>query len=122
MIDDESDYFATDANQWLNPVEKEALKKREEELRALRHASRKDRKITLDFAGRRVIEESNVVDMYDRNDAVVQQVHYGKAKKQDEQEVPSSVEDLRELVNPNMEQIPPQVRKIPVVESVQCLD
>ena len=62
MIDDESDYFSVD-DRWLSKADKEKLGKREEELRAQRHASRKDRKITLDFAGRKVVEvsESNGV-------------------------------------------------------------
>ncbi len=55
VIDDESDYFNAD-DRWLNAADKEKLRKREEELRAQRHASRRDRKVTLDFAGRRVIE------------------------------------------------------------------
>lgn len=64
VLDDESDYFATDSNQWLSPNEREKLRKKEEELRELRHASRKDRKITLDFAGRQVIDEGNNLDEY----------------------------------------------------------
>lgn len=59
MLDDESDYFASDSNQWLSPGERDKLKKREEELRDLRHVSRKDRKITLDFAGRQVLDEGD---------------------------------------------------------------
>lgn len=64
VLDDESDYFATDSNQWLSPVERETLRKREEELQELRHASRKDCKITLDFAGRRVLEEGENLNQY----------------------------------------------------------
>ncbi|KAK7912409.1 hypothetical protein WMY93_012620 [Mugilogobius chulae] len=65
VLDDESDYFAADSNQWLSPGEREKLRRREEELREIRHASRKDRKITLDFAGRQVVEEGdNLKDYY----------------------------------------------------------
>lgn len=64
VLDDESDYFATESNQWLSPNEREKLKKKEEELRELRHASRLDRKITLDFAGRQVIDEGSNLDAY----------------------------------------------------------
>lgn len=64
VLDDESDYFASDSNQWLSPGEREKLRKKEEELRDLRHASRKDRKITLDFAGRQVIDEGNNLNEY----------------------------------------------------------
>ena len=62
MIDDESDYFSVD-DRWLSKADKEKLKKREEELRAQRHTSRKDRKITLDFAGRQVVEVSKSNDV-----------------------------------------------------------
>lgn len=64
VLDDESDYFATDSNQWLSPSEREKLRMKEEELRELRHVSRKDRKITLDFAGRQVIDEENNLNEY----------------------------------------------------------
>lgn len=64
VLDDESDYFATDSNQWLSPGERDNLRKHDEELRELRHASRKDRKITLDFAGRRVLDEGQNLNQY----------------------------------------------------------
>lgn len=63
-MDDESDYFATESNQWLLPSEREKLRKKEEELREIRHASRKDRKITLDFAGRQVLDRGDNLDGY----------------------------------------------------------
>lgn len=80
------------------------LRKREEELRSVRHASKKDRKITLDFAGRRVIEEGDDVassNMYDVNDSVVQQVHYGAKPKLD-----STTGDL---INPSILSQAPKV-------------
>lgn len=64
VLDDESDYFATESNQWLSPSERDKLRKKEEELRELRYASRKDRKITLDFAGRQVIDEGKNPNEY----------------------------------------------------------
>lgn len=99
VIDDESDYFSTD-NRWLSKTEKAKLKKREEELRAQRHASRKDRKITLDFAGRQVIEESNTagMNMYDVNDDVIQEIHYGAKSKAP----PTQPGNLTDLVNPSI--------------------
>ena len=57
VIDDESDYFSVDANRWLSTQEKAGLHKKEEELREKRHGSRRNRAITLDIAGRRVIED-----------------------------------------------------------------
>lgn len=67
VIDDESDYFATDSNQWLSKQEREALQKREQELRELRHASRLAKKITIDFAGRQILEEdSNMAEYHSK--------------------------------------------------------
>jgi len=57
IIDDESDYFAVDTNKWLTPQQREALQKKKEELHAEKHKSRLDRRITFDFAGRKVVEE-----------------------------------------------------------------
>jgi len=51
VIDDESDYFKSDANRWLDPKQKEMLRAREQELREKRHGPKKGIKVTLDFAG-----------------------------------------------------------------------
>ena len=56
VIDDESDYFATDSK-WLSKKERKTLKDKEDRLQQLKHGSRLNRKVTLDFAGRKVIEE-----------------------------------------------------------------
>lgn len=107
VIDDESDYFSTD-NRWLSKSERAKLKKREEELRAQRHASRKDRKITLDFAGRQVIEETNpaAVNMYDVNDEVIQEIHFGARPKSGPTQPD---EKLSDLVNPSIGKPGPKV-------------
>ena len=68
VIDDESDYFASDTNQWLSKSEREALRKKEEKLREKRFASRREMKVTLDFAGRKVIEASESESLYDADD------------------------------------------------------
>jgi len=57
IIDDESDYFNVDSNKWLTPQQREALSKKKEELHNEKHKSRLDRRITFDFAGRRVLED-----------------------------------------------------------------
>jgi len=57
IIDDESDYFSVDTNKWLTPQQREALKKKKQEVHDERHKSRLDRRITFDFAGRKVVEE-----------------------------------------------------------------
>ena len=61
MIDDESDYFSVDANRWLSDTERDQLSRKEAELRGTKYGSRRDRKIVLDFAGRRVIEQEDTV-------------------------------------------------------------
>ena len=61
VIDDEMDYFSVDSNRWLSQTEREKLRSKEEELRKLKHASRRNQSITLDFAGRRVMDDRNRV-------------------------------------------------------------
>ena len=51
VIDDESDYFSMNSNQWLTPQQRKALEKRSEEINQKRHGSRLDKKYTFDFAG-----------------------------------------------------------------------
>ncbi|NXN11429.1 TRIP4 protein, partial [Indicator maculatus] len=77
VIDDESDYFATDSNQWLSKQEREALQKREQELRELRHASRRHTTFTLDFAGRQVLEDSAAEQYHSKLDETTEAIHCG---------------------------------------------
>ncbi|KAJ8884242.1 hypothetical protein PR048_016099 [Dryococelus australis] len=63
VIDDESDYFAANSV-WLTKAEREKLQEKEAEMRAKRHASQRNKKITLDFAGRQVIEEKENAEVY----------------------------------------------------------
>ncbi|XP_069758917.1 activating signal cointegrator 1 isoform X2 [Narcine bancroftii] len=111
VIDDESDYFAADSNQWLSRQEREALRKKDEELRELRHASRQTKKFTIDFAGRQILEEQGSLDQYySRLDDFVEEMKSGSQKtatsskwdKQGKQQ-----QQLGELVNPNIIQSPP---------------
>ncbi|XP_076012336.1 activating signal cointegrator 1 isoform X2 [Genypterus blacodes] len=106
VLDDESDYFATDSNQWLSPNEREKLRKKEEELRELRHASRKDRKITLDFAGRQIVEEGdNLSSYYTKLDETIKNMTSDSPLKSnlklEGRQIPSG------LVNPNIVQSAP---------------
>ncbi|XP_065188742.1 activating signal cointegrator 1-like [Sycon ciliatum] len=57
VIDDESDYFAADTNSWLSKEDRKTLQARQEELHEQRHATRSQRKVTIDFAGRRVLDD-----------------------------------------------------------------
>uniref|UniRef100_A0A673GPN4 Thyroid hormone receptor interactor 4 n=1 Tax=Sinocyclocheilus rhinocerous TaxID=307959 RepID=A0A673GPN4_9TELE len=109
VLDDESDYFATDSNQWLSPGEREALRKREEDLWELRHASHKDRKITLDFAGRRVLDEGeNLTPYYQKFDETVKAINTGSFGQTPKHSVSTDRQHLRELVNPDIMQAAPE--------------
>ncbi|XP_029284646.1 activating signal cointegrator 1 [Cottoperca gobio] len=107
VLDDESDYFATESNQWLSPNEREKLRKKEEELRELRHASRKDKKITLDFAGRKVIDEGNDLnDYYEKLDETLMAMNSDSKSPMFCR--PGGRQTLGELVNPNIVQSAPE--------------
>ncbi|XP_072236203.1 activating signal cointegrator 1 [Leuresthes tenuis] len=110
VLDDESDYFATDSNQWLSPGEREKLRKKEEELRELRHASRKDRKITLDFAGRQVVDEGNNLNEYHKKLDETLKVMNNESKSQSPgySDRKGGKQNLRELVNPSIMQPAPE--------------
>ncbi|XP_067327416.1 activating signal cointegrator 1 [Anolis sagrei] len=107
VIDDESDYFATDSNQWLSKQEREALEKREKELRELRHASRLSKKITIDFAGRQVLEEQgSMAEYHSKLDETIEAINSGTLTKTKQRSKGKS-EDLAVLVNPNLLQPAP---------------
>uniref|UniRef100_A0A8C9QSJ2 Thyroid hormone receptor interactor 4 n=1 Tax=Spermophilus dauricus TaxID=99837 RepID=A0A8C9QSJ2_SPEDA len=109
VIDDESDYFASDSNQWLSKIERETLQKREEELRELRHASRLSKKVTIDFAGRKILEEENpLADYHSRLDETIQAIANGTLNQPLDKMDRSSEEPLGVLVNPNLYQSPPK--------------
>lgn len=57
VIDDQADYFSTESNRWLTKRERELLTKKAQELHEEKCKSRRDRNVTLDIAGRRVIDE-----------------------------------------------------------------
>lgn len=54
VIDDESDYFSVNSV-WLSPRQREELKKKEEEMQALKHRSQKSKVYTLDMGCKFVI-------------------------------------------------------------------
>ncbi|XP_055610120.1 activating signal cointegrator 1 [Uranotaenia lowii] len=56
VIDDEADYFRANSV-WLSDNERKKLEKLESEMREKKHSSRLTRKVTLDFAGRQIVEE-----------------------------------------------------------------
>ncbi|XP_061616734.1 activating signal cointegrator 1 [Phyllopteryx taeniolatus] len=109
VLDDESDYFATESNKWLSTAERDKLRKKEEELRELRHASRKDRKITLDFAGRQVLDEgNNLNEYYNKLEETLQAMNIDSAAKSPLYKRQGGQQNLRELVNPNIKQSAPE--------------
>ncbi|XP_032089021.1 activating signal cointegrator 1-like [Thamnophis elegans] len=107
VIDDESDYFATDSNQWLSKQERQVLEKRAKELYELRHASRLSKKITIDFAGRQIREENdNMADYHSKLDETVEAISLGSLVKA-KQTPDGKLEDLGVLVNPHILQAAP---------------
>ena len=61
VIDDEMDYFSVDSDRWLSREDRESLRAKEESLRAKRHESRRNKAVTIDFAGRKVVEEDEKI-------------------------------------------------------------
>ncbi|KAJ6664105.1 hypothetical protein lerEdw1_008320 [Lerista edwardsae] len=107
VIDDESDYFAADSNQWLSKQEREVLEKREKELRELRHASRLSKKITIDFAGRQILEEhGSMAEYHNRLDETIEAINSGTLI-QSKLNAEGKYKDLGVLVNPNLLQPAP---------------
>ncbi|XP_065576282.1 activating signal cointegrator 1-like [Artemia franciscana] len=64
VIDDESDYYSS-RNKWLSASERAKIEKREKEIQELRYGPKKAMKLTIDFAGRRVIEEQPEIHKID---------------------------------------------------------
>ncbi len=58
-----------DSNKWLTPEQRAALERKGEELHAGRHQSRLNRRVNLDFAGRRVVEAADEIS-YDMNQVI----------------------------------------------------
>lgn len=69
MIDDESDYFSVDTNRWLSTDEREVLRKKEDSLREQKYSSRGTKAVTLDIAGRRVVQEESNIGKFDHVEA-----------------------------------------------------
>ncbi|XP_054024983.1 activating signal cointegrator 1 [Dryobates pubescens] len=104
VIDDECDYFAADSNQWLSGREREALRRREQELRELRHAARRAATLSLDFAGRRVLEDSAPQRYHSRLDETIEAIHCGTLSQP---ATSPEAESCGVLVNPRLLQPAP---------------
>ncbi|XP_071610590.1 activating signal cointegrator 1 isoform X2 [Heliangelus exortis] len=108
VIDDESDYFATDSNQWLSKQEREALQKREQELQELRHTSRLAKKITIDFAGRQILEEdSNMAEYHSKLDETIKAINCGTLSQPAGSSETKTILNSGVLVNPRLFQPAP---------------
>lgn len=108
VIDDDADYFSSDS-QWLSKSEREALERREEELRQIRFQSCREVKVTFDFAGRRILD-ANENNAFSLNNMYEDQKTAGLEAKQialidtnDDNFLP------RDLVNPAVNMHVPQV-------------
>ncbi|KAM9223781.1 activating signal cointegrator 1 [Leptosomus discolor] len=127
VIDDESDYFATDSNQWLSKQEREALQKREQELRELRHASRLAKKITIDFAGRQILEEDNgMAEYHSRLGETIEAINCGTLSKPVGSPEASKTPSSGVLVNPRLLQPAPlwvdQTGLLPHRKAIHSMD
>jgi len=58
VIDDESDYYNVDNNNWLSDKERKYLKNKQAEIYEQKYGSRRNRKFNFDFAGRTIIEDN----------------------------------------------------------------
>ncbi|NWY69318.1 TRIP4 protein, partial [Erithacus rubecula] len=126
VIDDESDYFATDSNQWLSKQEREALQKREQELRELRHASRLARKITIDFAGRQILEEdSSMAEYHSKLDETIEALSCGALTEPARSPGAKMTANSGVLVNPRLLQPAPlwvdQTGLVPQRKPLHCV-
>ncbi|GAB0193899.1 activating signal cointegrator 1 [Grus americana] len=127
VIDDESDYFATDSNQWLSKQEREALQKREQELRELRHASRLAKKITIDFAGRQILEEDDsMAEYHSKLDETIEAINCGTLGKPAGSPEAKTTPSSGVLVNPRLLQPAPlwvdQTGLLPHRKAIHSMD
>ncbi|XP_064390454.1 activating signal cointegrator 1-like [Halichondria panicea] len=70
VIDDEMDYFSVDSNRWLSGGEKERLRSKEDALREKRHESRRTKAVTIDFTGRKIVEDKENTNVYEERHAL----------------------------------------------------
>ncbi len=61
VFDDESDHFSVDSSRWLSVGERERLRSKEETLRDKIHESRRNKPLTIDFAGRKIVENTEKI-------------------------------------------------------------
>ncbi|CAH0590071.1 unnamed protein product [Chrysodeixis includens] len=59
VTDDDSDYFSANSV-WLNATEREKLDKYQQSMHEKKHGSRLNKKMTFDFAGRQIVEDTTV--------------------------------------------------------------
>merc|ERR1711971_1204601 len=60
VIDDESDYFATDTDKWMTKDQRKKMKEREKEIWEQKHGSRLNKKYTIDFGAKTIVEDGVV--------------------------------------------------------------
>ncbi|XP_068620300.1 activating signal cointegrator 1 [Battus philenor] len=75
VTDDDSDYFSA-SSVWLSASERDKLQKYQQSLHDKKHASRLNKKMTFDFAGRQVVED-NTIDYEVDEDKVRQMTNTG---------------------------------------------
>jgi len=73
VIDDETDYYSSETNTWLSAKERDRLKSKEQELQQIREEKAKEVRITLDIAGRKVIEADDKAELEQKLQSVYQE-------------------------------------------------
>lgn len=85
VIDDESDYFDTNSK-WLSQQQKVLLDKKEQEFRNKRFGSKLDnKKFTIDFAGRKVVDEQEILNLSDVGHEIDNIMKYNETLSNSEQ-------------------------------------
>eukprot|EP01135_Chromosphaera_perkinsii_P004049 Nk52_evm62s266 gene=Nk52_evmTU62s266 len=76
VIDDESDYYQShESNRWLSKEQRALLKHKEESLRSKQEEARRTVRITLDFAGRKIIDDKVEENMVYGDGSVEQEIN-----------------------------------------------
>lgn len=116
VIDDESDYFRTNSV-WLSDEERAKLKKIEEKMKEKKHASRRDQKITIDFTGRQVVEESSMSSQFE--DEILKEIadtftHSNQGLYYSDQKFNANYDNIGDC-DPNLHMPPPIVSNLMTV-------
>jgi len=84
VVDDQGDYYSTSNSSWLTSEEREKIEGLEEERREAVHTRRRDVKVSIDIAGRRVVEQkTNIAETEAKLSEKVSKVLQGGIKNEE---------------------------------------